>query len=384
MAIPQQHSTPASTGVSGLHLHVEPVVKAGSPIGSLKSTDTTSNQQATLARLSQEVQRLEAAGRSLAGQQAAISTGCLAMDACLPANGYLPGSIIEYLRSTSGCGATYLALVAAAAALQASEEKYLVIVDTHHHLYPPALLGHQISLSQVIWVRPQSAADAVWATDQALRTSAVAAVIADIDVVNERDARRFQLAAERGGGLGFLLRSLSARRMPSWAEVQWVVRSLVPGAKHNRLATAGSASSVIGSSSVVGRAAAAWTGARTASDLAASDLAANDLAASDLAANDLAANGRAAQPLRRLEVGLARVRGGKAGAQLQLDIDGARGTLELASRQGNHHEQHSATANTATQSQSAHQASSSSQASHVRVAAQLANSTNSSRRAATG
>jgi hypothetical protein len=379
MAIPQQHSTPASTGVSGLHLHVEPVVKAGSPIGSLKSTDTTSNQQATLARLSQEVQRLEAAGRSLAGQQAAISTGCLAMDACLPANGYLPGSIIEYLRSTSGCGATYLALVAAAAALQASEEKYLVIVDTHHHLYPPALLGHQISLSQVIWVRPQSAADAVWATDQALRTSAVAAVIADIDVVNERDARRFQLAAERGGGLGFLLRSLSARRMPSWAEVQWVVRSLVPGAKHNRLATAGSASSVIGSSSVVGRAAAAWTGARTASDLAASDL-----AASDLAANDLAANGRAAQPLRRLEVGLARVRGGKAGAQLQLDIDGARGTLELASRQGNHHEQHSATANTATQSQSAHQASSSSQASHVRVAAQLANSTNSSRRAATG
>jgi hypothetical protein len=374
MAIPQQHSTPASTGVSGLHLHVEPVVKAGSPIGSLKSTDTTSNQQATLARLSQEVQRLEAAGRSLAGQQAAISTGCLAMDACLPANGYLPGSVIEYLRSTSGCGATYLALVAAAAALQASEEKYLVIVDTHHHLYPPALLGHQISLSQVIWVRPQSAADAVWATDQALRTSAVAAVIADIDVVNERDARRFQLAAERGGGLGFLLRSLSARRMPSWAEVQWVVRSLVPGAKHNRLATAGSASSVIGSSSVVGRAAAAWTGARTASDLA----------ASDLAASDLAANGRAAQPLRRLEVGLARVRGGKAGAQLQLDIDGARGTLELASRQGNHHEQHSATANTATQSQSAHQASSSSQASHVRVAAQLANSTNSSRRAATG
>jgi protein ImuA len=284
-------------------------------------------QQATLARLSQEVQRLEAAGRSLSSS-AAISTGCLAMDACLPASGYLPGSVIEYLRATSGCGATYLALVAAAAALRATEEKYLVIVDTHRHLYPPALLGHQISLPRVIWVRPQSVADAVWATDQALRTTAVAAVVADLDALNERDARRLQLAAERGGGLGLLLRSLSARRMPSWAEVQWVVRSLVPMSSFQ--------------------------------------------------------SEPAREPLRRLEVGLARVRGGKAGAQLLLDIDRARGTLELAARQGNHHEKISASAIHSPARPSKQLAGTADQESTVRMAAQLANSTNSSRRASAG
>lgn len=206
------------------------------------------------------------------------------MDACLPASGYVPGTVIEYLRSTSGCGATYLAFTAAAAALRASEDKYLLIVDTNHQLYPPALLCHQISLQRVIWVRPQSQADAVWATDQALRTTAVAAVVADLEVLDERDARRLQLAAERGGGVGLLLRNLSARRMPSWAEVQWVVRSLLPTAKMSR------------------------------------------------------SGPTAVEPLRRLEVGLARVRGGKAGAQLLLDIDGVRGTLTLAARDRNSHD----------------------------------------------
>ena len=271
-----------------------------------RSADELSSQTATLARLAQEVQQLEAAGRKPTGLTA-ISTGCLAMDACLPAGGYVPGTVIEYLRSTSGCGATYLAFTAAAAALRASEDKYLVIVDTNHQLYPPALLCHQISLQRVIWVRPQSQADAVWATDQALRTTAVAAVVADLDVLDERDARRLQLAAERGGGVGLLLRNLSARRMPSWAEVQWVVRSLLPTAKMSRSGKSFSTVSLQKTDST------------------------------------------AVEPLRRLEVGLARVRGGKAGAQLLLDIDGVRGTLTLAARERNSHDRIAATERTNTE-----------------------------------
>lgn len=271
--------------------------------------DELSSQTATLARLAQEVQQLEAAGRKPTGLTS-ISTGCLAMDACLPAGGYVPGTVIEYLRSTSGCGATYLSFTAAAAALRASEDKYLVIVDTNHQLYPPALLCHQISLQRVIWVRPQSQADAVWATDQALRTTAVAAVVADLDVLDERDARRLQLAAERGGGVGLLLRNLSARRMPSWAEVQWVVRSLLPTAKMSR---SGKSVNAVA------------------------------LQAGSLQAESLQAGPTAVEPLRRLEVGLARVRGGKAGAQLLLDIDGVRGTLNLAARDRNSHDRITAT-----------------------------------------
>ena len=306
-----------------------PTLSLSSPTtrSAARSSDELSSQTATLARLAQEVQQLEAAGRKPTGLTA-ISTGCLAMDACLPAGGYVPGTVIEYLRSTSGCGATYLAFTAAAAALRASEDKYLVIVDTNHQLYPPALLCHQISLQRVIWVRPESQADAVWATDQALRTTAVAAVVADLDVLDERDARRLQLAAERGGGVGLLLRNLSARRMPSWAEVQWVVRSLLPTAKMSRSGKSFNAGS---------------------------------LQAATLQAESLQAGPTAVEPLRRLEVGLARVRGGKAGAQLLLDIDGVRGTLTLAARDRNSHDRITApertnTERTTTQSKKLHSA----------------------------
>lgn len=268
-------------------------LKRSSASGPIASNPIASSE--TLARLAQEVQQMESASRRPTGTKS-ISTGCMALDACLPTGGYVPGTVIEYLRATSGCGATYLALTAAATALTTWEEKYLVIVDTHHQLYPPALLSHGIALSRVIWVRPQSPADAIWAVDQALRTPAVAAVVADLESIDERDARRLQLAAERGGGLGLLLRSMAARRMPSWAEVQWVVRSQVTTAS----ATQPTYRPLVASS---------FDGTTTTK-----------------------------QPLRRLEVGLARVRGGKAGAQLLLDIDAATGKLELASREKTSHE----------------------------------------------
>lgn len=317
-------------------------VKKGSPL----------NRSATLARLAQEVQQLESAARRPTSTSA-VSSGCTAMDACLPENGYVPGTIIEYLRTTSGCGATYLALAAAASALRAAEEKYLVIVDTHHQLYPPALLSHRIPLAKVIWVRPQSQADAIWSVDQALRTPAVAAVIADLEAIDERDARRLQLAAERGGGLGLLLRSLHARRMPSWAEVQWVVRSAIPSAGKLQ-STAPLATSLVQATTSTPH----HLGSR--------------------------------QSLRRLEVGLARVRGGKAGLQLLLDIDAATGTLQLVAREKNSHER---SAEQRAQSTSPAPIRRDSQApgplragqtSAVHLASQLANSATTSQRTATG
>lgn len=230
-------------------------------------------QREALQKLAREVRHLETAGRATEGVESAISTGCAALDASLPAGGYLPGSMIEYLRTTPACGASYLAFAAAASTLR-TRGGFLVVVDMHRTIYPPALHCHGIDLSQVIFVRPESQADALWAADQALRTPAVAAVVAELEVIDDRSARRLQLAAERGQGLGILLRSLAARRSPSWAEVQWIVKSLP---------------------------------LRTAST---------------------AAGSGQAQGSRRLQVQLARLRGGQAGASWRLEIQASTGAIQ--------------------------------------------------------
>ncbi len=206
-----------------------------------------------------------------------------------------------------GCGASMLALTAAATAMR-STNGFVVIVDTQHDIYPPSLSSWGIDLEKVVLVRPQSDVDALWAIDQSLRTPAVAAVVADLQRMDDRAARRMQLAAEHGGGLALLLRPISARRGPSWADVQWIVRALPSR-------DCGPTKNVTSSMHSV--------------------------------AED-----------RRLQVQLVRVRGGKAGATVRLQVSAKDGTLHEVKR----HEPTGA----------------------LHLASQLASATSASRRAAAG
>lgn len=92
--------------------------------------------------------------------------------------------------------------------------------------YPPAVAGWEIDLRRLVILRPRNAADEIWALDQALRCSSVAAVWAWLPKLNERDFRRLQLAAEQGGCLGLLLRPARLRGKPTWADIQLLVEPL--------------------------------------------------------------------------------------------------------------------------------------------------------------
>ncbi|MEO8270548.1 MAG: hypothetical protein ABI557_12565 [Aureliella sp.] len=179
---------------------------------------------AVLERLTREIAQLETSAGRTRREPARSSAGCAALDELLPRGGYAAGCVVEYLRATPACGASTLAWAAAAAAMHATDG-FLVVVDTQHNIYPPPLASHGIDLAKVIFVRPQSQGDAIWAIDQALRTSAVAAVVAELERIDDRSARRLQLAAESGQSLALLLRGRQARQQPTWAEVQWLVRS---------------------------------------------------------------------------------------------------------------------------------------------------------------
>jgi hypothetical protein len=111
-------------------------------------------------------------------------------------------------------------LTAARYAMQASS-KYVVVIDSDESFYPPAALYMGLAIERIIVLRPPSFDDAMWAIDQSLRSSAVAAVVARLDKLSDLNARRFQLAAEQNGALGLFLRPASARSQPSWSEVQW-------------------------------------------------------------------------------------------------------------------------------------------------------------------
>jgi hypothetical protein len=91
-------------------------------------------------------------------------------------------------------------------------------LDPDRRLYPPALSAAGISTSRLLIVRPPADdRDALlWAANECLRSPAIAATVARPPAHLSRvEARRLQLSAEAGGGIGLLLRPLDRGRAGS-------------------------------------------------------------------------------------------------------------------------------------------------------------------------
>ncbi|OYV92897.1 MAG: hypothetical protein B7Z73_04240 [Planctomycetia bacterium 21-64-5] len=169
--------------------------------------------------LQEKLRRWEEARRPAGA--ARTSTGCEPLDRLFPEGGVARGTLVEWLAEGEGGGALWLALMAARQACQ--EHGPLVVIDGRGTFYPPAAVMAGIDPQRLIVVRVTLARDESWALDQALRSGGAGAVLCLTDRLSQRGARRLQLAAEAGGGVGFLVRPASVRGEPCWAEVRLLV-----------------------------------------------------------------------------------------------------------------------------------------------------------------
>jgi protein ImuA len=111
----------------------------------------------------------------------------------------------------------------------------IVIADPARNFYPPAAFRLGLRPDQLILLQHPREEELYWAIEQALRCPAVAAVYAAADLgsssrqsffgnnLDPRWLRRFQLAAEQGGGLGIFVRPARVANRPTWADLQWRV-----------------------------------------------------------------------------------------------------------------------------------------------------------------
>lgn len=159
-------------------------------------------------------------GRASAGTTAAgPSTGWPLLDAALPAHGWPEAALSELLLPADGIGELQL-LWPALARLSQPKDGVIALVAPPYHPYPPAWHAAGVRLGAVQVVRADTPREALWATEQCLRSGACDAVLCWPQQADDRALRRLQVAAETGQALCFAFRSFKAAMNPSPAALR--------------------------------------------------------------------------------------------------------------------------------------------------------------------
>jgi protein ImuA len=171
------------------------------------------------------IRRLE---RSPARAVAAPVPLAPALDAALPGGGMARAALHEVFAADAGAATGFAALLAGRAG------GHVLWVAPHGSPapYPPGLAVYGLDPETLLVAQPQ-ARDLLWTVEEALRCPALGAVIFLGTAPGLAAARRLQLAAEAGGGLGLLLRPDHPEPPPSPAHTRWRVGALpTPGPRH--------------------------------------------------------------------------------------------------------------------------------------------------------
>jgi hypothetical protein len=176
-----------------------------------------------------------------------FTTGLPALDELLPGGALARGAVHELLALPDHPPPLFVALVLARSAGQELNHRFhrfhrfeidgfesvksvvdsfngaIVWSDPLHALYPPAIAAMGVPLERLFLLHPGNVADENWAITECLRCRGVAVTIASLRRLSRVEARRFQLAAERGGGIGLLLRPYDRAAQIYAAATRWLV-----------------------------------------------------------------------------------------------------------------------------------------------------------------
>jgi hypothetical protein len=160
---------------------------------------------------------------------ASFATGLPAIDQLLSSQRFTIGAIHEVLvESARFSPLAFLILLARSASIKT---KSIAWLDPRNEIYPPGLLAAELPIDRLLLLRP-SPADLIRVMAECCRCKGIGATVATIARMNQVEARRLQLAVERGGGIGLLVRTQQSA-IHYAAATRWLV-SPQRGDKQNR------------------------------------------------------------------------------------------------------------------------------------------------------
>ena len=178
-----------------------------------------------------------------------VSSGIAAIDRALPGGGLMRGALHEILgmggdEEDGALAAAFIAGIVGRLGMGGTVLWCLPRAD----LYGPGLAACGLDPGCLVLVRAARDAEILWAMEEGLRASGIAAVIGEVSALPPVTSRRLQLAAEGSGITAFLLRrwrnaeaAARERNLPNAAATRWRISALPsvpaggePGVGHPR------------------------------------------------------------------------------------------------------------------------------------------------------
>ena len=166
------------------------------------------------------LQTLAASRLAPAEDSARLVSGFAAIDGLAPSGGFAVRAVHEILSQTDVPSLVLPLLIARAAAGNGR----IVWCDLDRQFYPPGAAALGLPLERLVILRAASEREQLWAVTECLRSACVSACVVAQSRLSFVQARRLQLAAEQGGGVGLLLRPADAISRPYAAATRWIVR----------------------------------------------------------------------------------------------------------------------------------------------------------------
>jgi len=154
-----------------------------------------------------------------------VSSGFAALDAELPGKGWPTHGLSEILQDA----AVHLEWRLLAPALQAllsepAQSRPLLLINPPLTPNLPGLQASGLPPRQLVWIQTCSPQQQLWATEQAIKANAAAAVLAWLPQARPEQIRRLQSHAQASAAPIFLLRPSSARSQSSAAPLRLALR----------------------------------------------------------------------------------------------------------------------------------------------------------------
>lgn len=164
-----------------------------------------------------------------------LPSGHAALNAELPGGGWPVGDLVEILQSPACLAEWQLLGPALRLALRQAEPsprasgaratRPLVLINPPHAPHLPGLLALDLPVDRLVWVAPEASPNlqspqALWATEQVLRSGTGAITLAWLPQARPEHLRRLQSAASDQGSTIFVLRPLQAQQQASAAPLR--------------------------------------------------------------------------------------------------------------------------------------------------------------------